>query len=265
MPEDIYFTVVENHLIAKGVYLIKLRPAVMTTLPFPGQFAMIKIVEGVHPILRRPLSYAGTTNHDVQFIYQVVGEGTRLLSQIKKEEQLKILGPLGKGFDLSLAKKKALLVAGGVGFAPLLYLADALAEKKHLEVTLIVGAKSLPFLPVELIEKRAKQNTKIHFATEDGSMGWRGMASDLLTDILTNDTNYDVLYSCGPMPMLKSVAQIARKHKIPCEVSVEAFMACGVGACMSCVVRDREGEYLQVCKEGPVFKVEQLFGEKTNA
>lgn len=263
MPQDIYFTVVENYLIAKGVYLIKLRSTVMTAHPLPGQFAMIKIVEGGHPILRRPLSYSGATNHEVQFIYKVVGEGTGILSQIKKEEQLKILGPLGKGFDLSLTKKKALLVGGGIGFAPLLYLTDVLTEKK-LQVTLIIGAKSLPLLPVEFIEKRAKQNTKIHFATEDGSIGWRGMASDLLTDILTNDTNYDVLYSCGPMPMLNSVAQIARKHKIPCEVSVEAFMACGLGACMSCVVRDREGEYLQVCKEGPVFKAEQLFGEKSN-
>lgn len=265
MPKDIPFTVIENRLAAEGIYVIRLRSNEAITIPSAGQFAMVKIGSGAHPLLRRPFSYAGITNSEIHFIYKVVGKGTRILSRVKKEEQLKVLGPLGKGFDLSLAKKKALLVGGGMGFAPLLYLASALTKKNNLAVELIVGTKSASFLPSDFISNRVAPSVQVSFATEDGSIGYRGMVSDLLVDIFSKRQNYDVIYSCGPMPMLKVISQIAQTHRLPCEVSVEALMACGVGACMGCVVPGGEGEYLRACTDGPVFKAEELFGKECNA
>lgn len=220
-----------------------------------GQFVEVEIPGNKQVMLRRPISI-----HDVDYgrntltlLVQVVGKGTRTLSQISTGETLNLVYPLGHGF--SQEGKNVLLVGGGAGIAPLLYLSKCLAAK-GTKSTILLGGRTAAMIPVQ---EEFRPFGTVAFATEDGSLGEKG----LVTQHSLFSGNYDRIYTCGPTPMMKAVARHAMQNGIECEVSLENMMACGIGACLCCVVDSDQGHKC-VCKEGPVFNAKQLTNWSNN-
>lgn len=219
----------------------------------PGQFVHLRCGPGHEPLLRRPLSISAVERDQGLFslVYQVVGPGTTWLSQVRAGETLDVMGPLGHGFTTGLTGKRIGLVAGGMGMAPLNFLGSVLGEKN--EVSAFWGGRSKAFLP----ELTPGFNWQI--ITEDESHERQGLVTELLQG---NLAHLDYLFACGPRPMLKAVVRLAQKAKIPLEVSLETVMACGVGACLGCVVAGAlPGTQFQVCQDGPVFRAEEIAWE----
>ena len=241
-----------------------------------GQFVMAEVGNGCDPLLRRPFAVhrlcrekgTGVVSRPpscIEILYRTVGRGTALLAEKKRGETIDLLGPLGNGFRLPHRLQRAVLVAGGMGVAPLLSLALALKERK--------GTRSRTAGPIAFIGGQTrdgilclsdfrKSGAQVAVITEDGSRGAKGLVTDLLARFLNAlalpDAARLVLYACGPVPMLERVAALARDRAIPCQVSLESAMACGVGACLGCSVptrinADKHISYQRVCREGPVF------------
>jgi dihydroorotate dehydrogenase electron transfer subunit len=221
-----------------------------------GQFVNIKVADTLQPLLRRPISIHGVKSSKVKIIYEIIGKGTQILSARKPGEFLDIIGPLGNGFDCSLALSKPkqiknILIAGGMGVAPLVFLAEKLKLSKPL---VLIGARTKKQL---LCQREFKAlGCTVKLATDDGSAGFKGKVTDLLK-IFLDETKPLSLFSCGPLPMLKAVARLAHENKITAQLSLEEHMACGIGACLGCVVSTKTG-YKSVCKDGPVFFSEDL-------
>lgn len=214
-----------------------------------GQFVEIDVPGNKQVMLRRPISI-----HDVdpdantfKLLVQIVGKGTRTLSLLPVGSTLNMVYPLGHGF--SLDGKRVLLVGGGAGIAPLLHLSKCL-HSKGVQPTILLGGRNIDLIPVR--DEFTPYGT-VGFATEDGSLGEKGLVTQ--HSLFTAD--YDHIYTCGPTPMMKAVARYALDKGIECEVSLENMMACGVGACLCCVVDSDEGHKC-VCKEGPVFNAKKL-------
>ncbi len=216
----------------------------------PGQFLQVAVGRTHDPLLRRPLSIHDCVDGEVVLLFHPAGRGTNLLAEKKPGDSLNVLGPLGKGFPLP-AGQTAVLVAGGIGIAPLFYLAKVL-KGAGKEIVFLAGARDTGslYIPPELPALAAD----LRFTTDDGSAGRRGLVTEELPAIL--DRIKGEVYACGPLPMLREVARIARNSGVPCHVSLEARMACGVGACQGCTVAAVAGDwqkYKRVCVEGPVF------------
>lgn len=208
----------------------------------PGQFVMVW-VPGVDEF-PMSVSYPGDR---FGITYQVLGDGTRALARKKVGERVGIRGPYGNGFSMS--GRKALVVAGGVGIAPVAPLLE-LAKKKRISVDLVLGARTSDEL---LFEKRAKAaGAKVYITTDDGSKGTEGFASALAKDLIQK-SKYDILYTCGPEKMIVKVLEMASKKRIPVQASLERIMKCGIGICDSCAI-----DGLHVCRDGPVFSLQQL-------
>lgn len=219
----------------------------------PGQFVEVKIDNSPTTFLRRPISinYVDYSNNELWLLVAVVGEGTRHLSKLHANDKLNCLLPLGNGFSMpSSPSKQCLLIGGGVGVAPLLYLAHEINNHGG-SPTMLLGARKESDL-VELDFFRKYGNVLI--TTEDGSEGEKGFVTN--HSILTKK-HFDRIYTCGPKPMMMAVARYASKANIECEVSLENLMACGLGACLCCVEKTTDGN-LCVCKEGPVFNINKL-------
>lgn len=227
----------------------------------PGQFIQIKINHDYEPLLRRPFSIHRVRGKNIEVLYEMVGKGTEILSQRKIGEYLDIIGPLGKGFDYQRPRtfdQRLILVAGGMGVAPLIFLAEKLTERK---TQVLIGAKTKSQV---LCEKEFKAlSCEVKVSTDDGSKGFKGYVSDLLKKILltTYDLRLTTIYACGPRPMLKEIITLSKKYGIPAQISLEEHMACGIGACLGCVVNTKEG-YQRVCKEGPIFEASQIIWGK---
>lgn len=225
----------------------------------PGQFVMVKTADSSDPLLRRPLGVHKAQGKRITLLYEIIGKGTRLLSQKKPGEKLDVIGPLGNGFDLRTthdARRTTILVAGGMGVAPLVFLAQKLIKQKPL---VLLGAKTKNHI---LCAREFKKfGCQVKITTDDGSAGFKGRVTDLLKSILTNQRAYKPtnlrIYACGPRPMLKEVSNISKEYNILAQISLEEHMACGIGACLGCVVETRAG-YKRVCKEGPVFDAEKI-------
>jgi dihydroorotate dehydrogenase electron transfer subunit len=223
----------------------------------PGNFLMVKI-DGAGPLLRRPLSVhklGESGSSRVELLYEVAGPGTRILSQKKIGDEVGIIGPLGNGFSINARAKKSgiIIVAGGIGVAPLVFLAQRL---KGGNVTVLIGARTKS--QVLCAADFKKLGFDVRIATDDGTAGFNGRVTGLLEKFMAADADKTrLLYGCGPEPMLKAMAEISRRYCVPAQVSLEAHMACGIGACLGCVVRTRRG-YERVCKEGPVFQAGDL-------
>ncbi|HWG93065.1 MAG TPA: dihydroorotate dehydrogenase electron transfer subunit [Mycobacteriales bacterium] len=198
--------------------------------------------------------YGGT----VEFVFSVHGKGTAWLAQRRPQDKVDVVGPLGRPFRLPKGPATATLVGGGYGAAPLLPLATALRER-GCRVDVVLGAASSDRLFGQLEAKRTA--TSLHLTTDDGSAGTRGRVSDVLPDVLDR-TRSDVVYACGPMPMLRAVADLAAERGIPSQVAVEESMACGIGVCMTCVLPvvgdDGLTRMVRSCVEGPVFAGDRL-------
>lgn len=256
--------VIKNIEVAPKYYKILLSCANIAKSALPGHFISIKANNTLEPLLRRPFGVHRASGNNIELLYEVLGKGTQELSRRKAGELLDIIGPLGTGFDYPLKAKRHLLpilVAGGMGVAPLTFLAEKLAEfrthNSKVKTIVLLGAKTKNSLLCE--QEFNKSGCSVEIATDDGSKGFKGKVTDLLKKILRLTIHYEPLtiYACGPKPMLKEIALIAKQHDIPAQVSLEAHMACGIGACLGCVINTREG-YKRVCKEGPVFKTDEV-------
>lgn len=248
--------ILDNSNIAPKFYKMRVESAYLAKNTKPGQFFEVKCSGSGGPLLRRPLGAHKIFAGGVEMLYEVVGKGTMLLSEKKKGGQLDIIGPLGRGFEIFADKRPAVLVGGGVGIAPLLALAQKMSAKKpgsHV----IIGAKTKTGLLCE--NEFRKLGCFVMVSTEDGSKGHEGYATDILGHLLkTIGCQSSGVYACGPHPMLKAASHIAGLMNIPCQVSLEARMACGVGVCLGCPVPVRAGGYKMVCKDGPVFDAREI-------
>jgi len=248
------FEIKRNVAIAQDYFCLEVDAPELARKSLPGQFVSIRINER-NLILRRPFGVFDCQKNIFKIVYKVVGRGTRALTLLKKGDTVDILGPLGNGFALATARKH-IIVGGGVGIAPLYYLAKKINKPKSTKI--LLGAKTKAELAGEKEFKAL--GCAVAVATEDGSKGAKGFVTVPLENELKKGVAGDVMiYACGPRGMLKAVSQIAEKYGAPCQVSLEEYMACGVGTCMGCVIKvkskaDPEGfEYKRVCKDGPVF------------
>lgn len=219
----------------------------------PGQFAHLYVPGKT---LRRPISICeiDRTRETLRFVFQIRGEGTEQLAALNLDDTLDILAPLGSGFSLGDTARKAVFVGGGIGVPPLLEAAKAFGSN----ATVIAGFRSQD--AVILKEDFERNGNRVLITTDDGSLGHHGLVTDCLVDL-----DFDVIFACGPTPMLKAVCKIAEQRKVPCQISLEERMACGVGACLGCAVRLRrengEEYYGHVCKDGPVFDLTRVVWE----
>ena len=225
----------------------------------PGQFCMLKVRDNTScdPLLRRPFSINRVEEDKIHILYRVVGKGTKYMSKLLKGEPIEILGPLGNGFNI-IKDKYNIVVAGGMGIAPISFLTSHLSKDKTI---VIVGAANKEELfDIDYIKS---QGYRVFLATDDGSLGKKGFVTEILKEkldelLLDKDNEDIVVYSCGPYPMLKKLANICKKLKIYTQVSMEAKMACGIGLCLGCVVSKSDGGFLHVCKDGPVFDANEV-------
>ena len=224
------------------------------TLPemLPGQFVELRVDGSPSTFLRRPISinFVDRENNELWLLVATVGEGTKQLAKLKFGDVLNCVLPLGNGFTPAKQGEKVLLVGGGVGVAPLLYM-GAEMKRQGIEPTFLLGARTandLLMLPIFNKYGRA------YVTTEDGSMGEKGFVTN---HSILNQEHFDRISTCGPTPMMKAVARYARQNNVDCEASLENLMACGLGACLCCVEKTTEGN-LCVCKDGPVFNIKKL-------
>lgn len=224
-----------------------------------GQFAMLSVEGTTDMLLPRPFSIHNFDNDKsaswLDFLFKVVGKGTALLSHLTVGSPIQILAPLGNGFPDPPGGYKTVIIAGGIGMAPLFPLVLRLKTSQS-SVAVFYGAKSQQDL-VCLPELLNINSVTISITTEDGTRGKQGLVTELLQRGEGNSEDETVLYACGPEPMLRAVTDIARVRKVPCWVSIERRMACGVGACLSCVVMTSDG-YKRVCCEGPIFDAKEI-------
>jgi len=248
--------ILDHQRVGSRCFKLILSSAYISTHAEPGQFVNVKVCDGYDPLLRRPLSVHRISKEHKRFelLYEVIGRGTELLSKYSVGSELDVLGPLGKGFEIDKKKEIAVLVGGGMGVAPLLMLADELKGKTKV-IYALVGCNSRDKV---LCEKEFKGITdQVLVSTDDGSYGKKGFISDILLDLIDNQLtthNFQLttIYTCGPQAMLKAVVDISFQKKIDCQVSMEQHMACGIGTCLGCVIKTKDG-YQKVCDEGPVF------------
>lgn len=243
--------VISNKVVAPGYYKMILSSPRITKKMEPGQFLHIKCSENYSPLLRRPLSIHARLDDGIfALLYKVVGQGTKILSSCSSRDHMDVLGPLGRGFRILSGKRRALMVAGGIGVAPLLFLAQEF-RRLGVEATLLLGAETKDSLLS--VSDFKELGFEVLITTEDGSAGKKGYISDIFEQsLLAQDKPVTTVYACGPREMAKRVAVISGIYGIPCQVSLEEVMACGVGACLSCVVLTSSG-YKKVCSDGPVF------------
>ena len=246
-------TVTENLKLHINYVLLKLTSQSPLPEMLPGQFAEIRVDGSPSTFLRRPISinYVDRSRNEVWFLIQLIGDGTRRLAEATKGDIINIVLPLGNGFTMpQIPSDKLLLVGGGVGTAPMLYLGEQLA-KNGSKPTFLLGARTDKDL-LQLDDFASYG--EVYTTTEDGSYGEKGYVTQ---HSILNKVKFEQIYTCGPKPMMMAVAKYAKSNNINCEVSLENMMACGVGACLCCVENTDEG-HLCVCKEGPVFNINKL-------
>jgi dihydroorotate dehydrogenase electron transfer subunit len=236
-----------------GVFLIWVEAPEIAAGSRPGQFVTIRCGEGFVPLLRRPLSIHRIAGDKLALLFAVVGKGTEWLSKCRAGDFLDLLGPLGNGFQIRKGSEKLLLVAGGIGVAPLIALADE-AIANGLSVKLLAGAASAYQLYPQAIG-----SADVIRVTEDGSVGEKGMVTDLLPSLAPWA---DQIFACGPIPMYRAMAQMhAYLGSKSVQVVLEQVMGCGVGACLGCAVATGRGTKM-VCSDGPVFELREILWEE---
>jgi dihydroorotate dehydrogenase electron transfer subunit len=230
----------------------------------PGQFVMVRIPGVMDPILSRPFSI-----HDVVFendrvasmaiLFKIVGKGTLKLARIQQGDSLEVLGPLGKGFAIPGGMKSVFVIGGGIGAAPLIFLIRLLEQNRisGKSIAYFAGGRSKDDLLC--LDVLSRKTGSVHVTTDDGSYGEKGLVTEVLEKTLATDCP-DMIYACGPMPMLKAVAGLAARHGVKCQVSMETVMACGLGACLGCAVKNKKHEekYAHVCVDGLVFDLDNF-------
>jgi dihydroorotate dehydrogenase electron transfer subunit len=219
-------------------------------------------------LLGRPLSiYAfeqDKTSLTIELLYRNTGKGTLALSRLKSGEELEILGPLGHGFEISTESKKIVLLAGGIGIVPLSFLAShykKLQTDAHPRITCYLGAKSADHIVG--MDRLKETCAEIKISTDDGSSGYHGLVTEIFVDDMESYLHDNsIIYACGPSAMMKRLAGLLKDQPIPCQVSVEERMACGVGACLGCAIPVKAGKdktgHRYACQDGPVFDIRDI-------
>ncbi len=272
--QDLKTVVLSNQEISPGYYRMKILAPGYSESSSPGQFVMLRVQRSLVPLLRRPFGIyqVGFVDADcdtlppkefIELIYKVVGSGTEIMQELQPGDAVEVLGPLGTGFEIGDQATEKILVGGGIGLVPLFMLATELV--KTSKVRLLMGGRSRE--DIILATEFEKLGVEIEISTDDGSLGTKGLVTKLLEQQLKSSQSVDV-FSCGPMPMLDAVQKLCGSYNVSLQVSLEALMACGVGACLGCVVKGdghsaSDPRYLCTCTAGPVFNATDLDWNKT--
>ena len=248
---------VKKEKLIEGIYKFSVKAAEIAKEAKAGQFLEIKVSETGEPYLRRPISIFNIDGEMIEFIFQVKGRGTQLLAQVEVGNLIDIMGPLGKGTFKVQEYNNVAIIGGGIGTYPLYELAKELKGKANLNVYLGFRDKSLVTCEKEFEEIGLN---KLVVTTDDGSYKEKGFAIDFMKKDI-EEHKVDMIFACGPLPMLKAVRSYAIENNIPCQMSLEERMGCGIGACLGCAVKIKTGEdtrYGHVCKDGPVFNASDV-------
>jgi dihydroorotate dehydrogenase electron transfer subunit len=233
---------------APNIFVVSVHSPEIASAVKPGQFINVKVADGPFPLLRRPFSVYRVHDEEAEIIFDVRGIGTRILASKRTGDQLDIIGPLGRPYKVDDAFDTAILVGGGLGVAPLPMITLALKAKGRAVATFL-GARTRSLLVDAHLEN-------ISVSTDDGSAGFKGTVVDLLRSRLRTDRHKRAkIFACGPNPMLRSLSLLAAEYEVPCEISLESPMGCGVGICQGCPVAlaDDGGKYALICRDGAVF------------
>lgn len=245
--------IISQKKISKDYFELKFSLPIETELPRAGQFLTFAVSESSQPLLRRPFAFSSLQKekNTASIIYQQRGEGTSLMTKWTREKKVSYLGPLGTVFPEMSKNRHPVLLAGGIGTGPMLFLSQTLSEKKIVH-TLIFGCRTQGMVPELMIPELCDY----HICTDDGSVGFKGNVIEKLIELNIKEPE---LFACGPLPMLKGAHILAQEQKCELYVSLEEMMGCAVGACMGCVVETSDDrKYVRVCKEGPVFNSKEL-------
>ena len=255
MKHQLDFKITSNEALNKQTFLMKVAPENGEPLPemLPGQFVQVLVHDSSSIFLRRPLSinYYDKKNNEIWLLIQNVGGGTNKISELKVGENINLLFPLGNTFSIPETDQTTLLIGGGVGTAPLLFLGKNLFDKGYTPEFLLGGRTVLDISQLKDFEKLGT----VHITTEDGSLGQKGLVTH---HPVLKEKQFDKIYTCGPKPMMVAIARYATDNNIDCEASLENHMPCGFGACLCCVEKTKEHGNICVCTEGPVFNIKEL-------
>ena len=256
MPKQVFAELIKKEKLLEGLYKFSVDAKEIVELANPGNFIEIRINENSDPFLRRPISIYNLDkkNGVLEFIFQVKGKGTELLAKKKEGDKIDIIGPLGNGTFKFEEYKNIAVIGGGIGIFPLYELSKQ-AKNAGKKVYTYLGFRNKDLVTLE--KEFEDVSTILTITTDDGSYKNSGFAINYLKNDLEKN-NIDCIYACGPLPMLKAVKKLAEEKEIPCQISLEEKMGCGMGVCLGCAVRtatstDDNPQYLHVCKAGPVF------------
>ena len=257
---DLPTEVISNEPVAENHYLLRCSCPEIAANARPGQFIHVLIPQGSGLLLRRPFTIYTVEGDQISMLYQLIGEGTTVLSSLKWGDFIRVLGPLGNTFEISPIPNPAIIVGGGAGIASLMLLAAALRNAGVHTLGLVGSMNQARLLSVADLKTLGVET---HVATDDGSIGHHGFVTELLTDILeTHDLRNPIIYACGPDGMLRAVTKIALDYSIPTQLAMENRMGCALGVCLGCVCKVQMPaggfEYQRVCTEGPVFNAENI-------
>ncbi|MBA7687499.1 Dihydroorotate dehydrogenase B (NAD(+)), electron transfer subunit [subsurface metagenome] len=253
--EQVLASIISNSEVMPGVYLIWLESPQIASIAQPGQFIMVRCGEDAEHPLRRPFSIHRLDNNKLAFLFTVVGKGTHWLAQCRAGNNIDLLGPLGNGYSIQPGSHNLLLLAGGIGIAPLCFLAEKALEQ-GCSVTLLHGARIRSHLYHEHL---LPPGLEFIFFTEDGSVGRKGMITDFLPDFVGWA---DQIFACGPTSMYHTIATQKQQFRgKPAQISLEVRMGCGLGVCYGCTVKTKNG-LKQVCKDGPIFNLDDFTAEE---
>ena len=245
--------ITHNEPVARDTYALRVHFPELASVAEPGQFVTIRVDDTLDPLLRRPYSISRPMGDECEFLYYVIGKGTKILARKKPGDTVNIMGPLGNSFGVHDDYETAILVGGGIGVAPFPFLTTRLID---------LGKEVVTFLGTRTAKMILEDNlVNLHVATDDGTVGFHGTVVACM-DAWFNAASITKpkIFSCGPTPMLAAVQSWVREKGIPCELSLESEMACGFGICQGCPVehRDAKRTYALVCTDGPCFNAEDI-------
>lgn len=261
MPVNIKSKLLKKEELKPGIFKFSVQADEITQTAKPGNFIEIRVNNDIEPFLRRPISIYNIKKEEgiLEFIFQVKGKGTKILSERREGELIDIVGPLGYGTFKYSSFQNLAIIGGGIGVFPLYELAKC-AHVENKNVNTYMGFRNKDLVVLE--DEFGKVSNNLTITTDDGSYAQKGFAIDFLKKDI-EDGKIDSIYACGPLPMLKAVRELAIEKNIPCQISLEEKMACGLGVCLGCAVKTAKSpkespEYWHVCKAGPVFQAKDV-------